>query len=483
MHDGAAEIRVTEIIVEQRRVVVGRIAEPGSRPKVVGDVVDTLTEAGHRGMPERIRRLEIERAGLDFRLHQGFVLVIENVRRAGLRRIAQILIVAVGGAAIEIEDARHPVERSAGLRAQVEFLRHRIVLVQHELVVLAAVEVGRQRNGEAAFRIRAALIHVLDARQRLESHRGEIIGRDDGGDGLIDVVDTRPIAGLVPGVRVRIQDVLALRLMLDDLRIFEAPDDREILNRLEQRRHAQVIVVRVVEVVVAGYLGRHHIAVLLDEVAGKTDRKGARERQIDRRAQVRQIEGAELHVGVSLDRVEGRQNGNDVERAADRVLSEYGALRPAQHLDVVDVQKAQAQGERVRDEYSVLMNGDRPRGAVVLGRVQSDAANGEIEVVAVALADDEAGNHAIQILGAPDLVLLENFRRQGGDRLRRSLDPLVLFLSDDDDAFELVRRSGIRRHSHHGREKNPTHDPRYSLVPRPHSNIPFLVLKAARHHF
>ena len=290
VHDAAADVRIAEVVVEQCAVVIDRVAEAGGGPQRIRDVVGALAEAGDRSPPEGIRGLEIERPCRDFRRHQAFHLVVQDVRGTGLLRIAQILVVAVRRPLIEIERARHPVDQTARLRTHVELLRHRIVLMQHELDVFAAVECRRERHVEAAFGIRSTLVHVLHAGEGLDRRRPDIVGGDDRGDGLIDVVDAGPVARFHERVRVRIEDVLAFRFVLHDLGVLHGADDVEIVIGLKQCRQAHVIVVRVVQVVVAGDLGGHHIAVLLDEIAGEAQREHAGERQIDRRAQMLEIE-------------------------------------------------------------------------------------------------------------------------------------------------------------------------------------------------
>ncbi len=464
MNEPAAQVRIAEIVVEEGGIAVDRVAEAERRPQRVADMVRGLAETGARLAPEGVRGLEIERAGRDLRRHQALHLVVKDVRRARLLRIAQVLIVAVGGAAVQIEHAEHPVERTAGLGAQVELLGNRIDVVQPVLHVLAAVEGGRERNVEPALRIRSGLIGVFHAAQRLEHHVVEVIGRDQACERLVVEEQARPIAGLLVGIWVGIVDVLALDLVLVGLRVIDGPGHREGIVRLEQRRDAHVVVVVVVELEVgAGHLGGGRIPLLVDEVPGHPQRERARERQIDGRRHMLQVEGADLEIGVArIAAVELRLDGDHVDRAAHRILPEHRALWTAQHLDVVHVQEVGGERNGIRDEDAVLVERHRGRRAVVLGGIEADAADRHDMVVAVGLSDDEARHFAIQVLGRPDEVVFERVRRQRSDGFRGLLQILVLLLAHHHDALELVGR--LSRHCPDDREKDKcARNPRYPL--------------------
>jgi len=82
-------------------------------------------------------------------------------------------------------------------------------------------------------------------------------------------------------------------------------------------------------------------------------------------------------------------------------------------------------------------------------------------IIAVGLADHEAGNLAIQILGSTDEILLQLLRRDGGDGLRRLLQGLVLLLTHHHDAFKLIRRVG--RRAGEREQDDGAGNPRYPL--------------------
>ena len=346
MHEAAAYTWVSEIVVEEGGVAVVRVAKAGGGAQIVRDMVRGLPEARDRGAPQCIQSLEIQRAGRDFWACERFpdrIRQSDRVGRIGILGIEQVLRVRIGDARMHEERTGDPVEGTAGLRAQVELLGHRIVLVRHVLVVLATVYRRRQRYREAALRVRSALVHVLQARQGLERHRTEVVGRGERRDRLLIVVDAGPIARLVPGIGIRVEDVLALRLVLDHFRVLNRTEQRKILVRLQQGRKPHVIVIDVVEAVIPGEGGRGDIAVLLVEIAGKAQRQRTGDRQVDGGAHMHEVQRTELGIRVALDRVEGRLHGDDVQRAADRILAEDGALRSAQHLEVIEVQEAKAQ--------------------------------------------------------------------------------------------------------------------------------------------
>ena len=193
----------------------------------------------------------------------------------------------------------------------------------------------------------------------------------------------------------------------------------------------------------AGHLGGNGIAVMMGALRGDPHRDGIAHRQVQRRFELRKAE----HAGIDLDEARGLAklglHRDQIDRAPGRVLAIDRALRPAHDLEMVDIEEIGVQRHRVGDVDAIDVVRDRRLRAVVLRHVEADPANRQIAFVAFRGRHHEPGHKAVQIDRIGHRVLLQQVRRQRGDRQRRALHVGFALLRGDHDIGDR-RRGGIR---------------------------------------
>jgi len=165
-------------------------------------------------------------------------------------------------------------------------------------------------------------------------------------------------------------------------------------------------------------------------------REGIAQRHVEHAADAPRVVIADLGLQRAFELV-ARLVGDHVDHAAGRVAPVKRALRPAQHLDPLDVEiflleQAIAQQRRV-----VERDRDRRVGGH-RDRLGADPADREIVAAEIVLREIDVGHRAQQLGTAFDLVFVERLAGEGRQRDRHLLDRLRLFLRGDDDI-------GIRR--------------------------------------
>jgi hypothetical protein len=125
--------------------------------------------------------------------------------------------------------------------------------------------------------------------------------------------------------------------------------------------------------------------------------------------------------------------------------AEQSALRPAQHLDPVDVEYAQyrAAGARHEDAVHVEAHAALARGAATA----ADAANDEIGRIIAASArrrDAEVGREFREILQILDPLGRRGFLRNGDDRKRRVLQVGRASFGRDNDLCSVAGTAFVR---------------------------------------
>src|SRR6185436_15299456 len=124
----------------------------------------------------------------------------------------------------------------------------------------------------------------------------------------------------------------------------------------------------------------------------------------------------------------GRALGNDVERAADRVAPVQRALRAAQNLGALDVQRWRRGIGHRTGEDAVGIQCDRRIGADAVGE-SAEAAHRQAVVVAIG----EARRETREVLHAVQTQYVAPLARISGDRYGYVLDVhCALFRSNDD---------------------------------------------------
>ena len=253
----------------------------------------------------------------------------------------------------------------------------------------------------------------------------------------------------------------------------ERPRKRERRRNREARRcaggrHGQragVLVVREIERVVGGEpvarLKAHRAAergvilsgeilaqpgvilqpVALGAQAGQPHRSDFAERGVERQHRAPRVVIAIADRALGVEFAELRLVRDDVDRAAGRVATVECSLRPAQHLDPLEIFGFEPAADGGADVDPIDVERDRR----ILGQrhvVLADAADEQPDGVgtAVEIVDEQVGNLSDEVANLGDLVVLELLLAERGDR-DRHVDQLLLALlrgDDDVDAAGLV---------------------------------------------
>ncbi len=184
-------------------------------------------------------------------------------------------------------------------------------------------------------------------------------------------------------------------------------------------------------------------AVVLLHRGRNATRERVAERAAERSLRVDLVVLPEDQVGVALERV-GRPPADEVNQPARRVTPEQRALRPAQHLDALEVEELEGQPARGRAVHVVDVHRDR-----ILVRVceivQPDAAQEEVDHArfGVRRRIDEAGRHRHDVRRVRESELADLLVGERGDRDADVLQGLLALLRCDDDFLE--GRRSLRR--------------------------------------
>ena len=254
------------------------------------------------------------------------------------------------------------------------------------------------------------------------------------------------------GIAVEIVDFLAVEAVGADLLIDDARRDLDARRRLEQDREAAAGTAAAVDVVAdAGRRDRIDEAAIARVIADRADGRGGAERRVDRALQGPAEIVARDEVGIGLDHPLGAAErglvGDVADGAADRPRTEQRALRAAQRLDAVQVEKIEVGGEqRQRDDRLVEVDADLllHAGLVADDLASRDPADRDLALARTEILHGEARDVARQILdpgraGALDVGLRLRVDRKG------HVDQALLALLRGDDDRVLVRRRARRR--------------------------------------
>ena len=149
-----------------------------------------------------------------------------------------------------------------------------------------------------------------------------------------------------------------------------------------------------------------------------------------------------MQVDVAVELV-GGPLADEVHEPAGRVAAEQRALRPAQHLDALQVEEleAQATGRRAIDVVDV----HRDRVLVGIGEVvQADAAQEEVDDARFGVRRRvvEPGRHRHDVGAVGEAELADLLVAERGDRDADVLHALLALLRGDDDLLETA--GGLR---------------------------------------
>ena len=128
----------------------------------------------------------------------------------------------------------------------------------------------------------------------------------------------------------------------------------------------------------------------------------------------------------------------NADRAADHVLAQQHALRPADHLDAIDIEQVEVEQARTTHVNVIDEDPDRLVGG---GRVEAgigDPANVEFLVERRQRGKGQRGRLPCEILERQRPVFLQRIARKGRDRGRSILDRCLAALRGDDNCRQLV---------------------------------------------
>ena len=211
--------------------------------------------------------------------------------------------------------------------------------------------------------------------------------------------------------------------------------------------------------VVQPFAGRRvvYIAVVILEIARNLGLDKGIGRQVDRAADQFLVIGTigDLHVTADGFR---RALEHDVDRAAGGVAPEQRALRPAQHLDAIDVEKGEVVAVLPRHVDVVDISADRRiEGGDSFGIAQAADIIGVCRSKAGVVRSEHVGDIIDQLQRCRDAALRQRIGRKGTDRDRHRLLAFTAALRGDDDVGDGAigvgnRRRGLRHRGPAGGE-------------------------------
>src|SRR3546814_648234 len=135
-----------------------------------------------------------------------------------------------------------------------------------------------------------------------------------------------------------------------------------------------------------------------------------------------------------------RAPGHDVDHAGGGVLSEYGALRPLQHLDALDLAEVAEADAVARPVDTVDHDADRGLQVHVVADRADAADAGGGDRLALGAGHGEAGHQDLQVLDVVHAGVLDQLLVQHRHRDRAVLQRLLALLRGDGHGVESGRR-------------------------------------------
>ena len=128
------------------------------------------------------------------------------------------------------------------------------------------------------------------------------------------------------------------------------------------------------------------------------------EGHVDGSPSAQQVVVANGDVATAIEQLRRRRPRHHVDGAAGGVLPEQRALRPAQHLDALDVEEVRVQRERRSDVDAIHVVGDGRIGDGVLVGLVANAADGNDGLEALVLGNRDTGRHGAQVHEREDVA-------------------------------------------------------------------------------
>lgn len=190
------------------------------------------------------------------------------------------------------------------------------------------------------------------------------------------------------------------------------PAQAEVVVRLEQQLPAETLACAAVEgVAVVEVL---HVAVVAGAVGRQAPGEGLAERSGNRAPGLEVAVLAAGYLNAAL-RSEARRTGADVDHPGRGVLAEQGALRAAQDLQLLDVEKVE-RGHAGAAEVDVVEVQPDAAFQAVAGRVVAEAADRHAGLARVDVGDVGARHQLLQVLHPVDALALQGFAAEHAHR-------------------------------------------------------------------
>ncbi len=177
-----------------------------------------------------------------------------------------------------------------------------------------------------------------------------------------------------------------------------------------------------------------------------------------------------------------RLRGDDIDRAARRVLAEQRTLRSAQHLDTLDVDRRHHLPDRIRHVMAVQIEARAGRRQCDRTIVADTADVHRLDVATIGRRERQIRHALADVCDVVDALRLHGIGADGRYRHRQVLEALLTAASRDDDLFEHRGScSGLRlRGALQGyRKQNPRCYPRNTKrrIPNTHFLIPLIIIE------
>jgi hypothetical protein len=331
----------------------------------------------------------------------------------GRGELARRIVLAI----YRVDGVRIGLERIAGLEAVVRREAHAEAREDHGLAVQVVEEVGRQV-----------------ARQLGVDRRFGVGLRIVRGEARLQCLAAHEAQHDAPGVEVGAATLADLAVALGLL--LRGHHHRERSGELRRAVHAH-LAGPVEHVLVAVDLLRH-AGDAHEHVVGHREVVAGLQIQAVRRA----VGGLDAAGVVAL-----RLLRDQADRAAEAVLAEQRALRPAQHLDAFEIEQVDGRaGERAVVDVVDVDADAGIRGVDVVGGHHAAHADHRRRAAEAALRlDVGVRDHEAEVFDVVQALFLEPLAGHRGDGQRRVLQVLHAIGGGDDDFFEFCLDGGCRR--------------------------------------
>ena len=361
---------------------------------------------------------------------------------------------------VQIKRARHPVQP-----AEQGFAGNELELLGKGLLMvdLRVEDAGQQKDPvvQKGREVVAVVVPddedliVLVAAQGLHRERRQIPFRHQAVELAFQVVFVFRVLRQPARAGGGVDDALLRRAIGVFIIVLGGDIEAQVVRRLPQQAGAGGKVVSLVQFLVPNHILAEAVVVVGGN--GGPQGRGVAQREIHRCPGPHQAVVAHGDVGLAGKGFGIRGLGDHIDGAAGGVLTEQSALRAAQHLDLLHIQKIRVQRKRRRHIDAIQMVGHGGVGNGVLIGLIAHAANGNDGLETLVLGDRHPGGDAAQVHERDDVAIIDVLLGQGRHRLRQVLQAFRAFFRRDDDLlkqrFLLLGRGGRHQESESGAQQ------------------------------